>query len=118
LSDANTKFTAESGDILKAEGIEPKRLLPASPNRNAFVKRLVQTIQNECLDHLIAVGQNHVDYLVREFVRYNHRGRPHQGVGNMTLGANSGNTPLVATIDEPFCDESFGGLPKRYRRAA
>ena len=118
IHDADTKFTAQFRDILKSEGIEPKRLTPASPNMNAFVERFVQTIQVECLDHFIAVGQKHLNYLVREFVQYYHRDRPHQGVGNVTLGADSLEVPIAATIGEVVCDESLGGLLKSYRRAA
>lgn len=67
LHDNDTKFTAQFREILKAEGLRPHRLVPVSPNLNAYVERFIQTIQEECLDHFVVVGQAHFDYIVEEF---------------------------------------------------
>jgi putative transposase len=120
--DRDTKFTAQFRDILKAEGLRPKKLSPISPNLNAYVERFIQTIQQECLDHFVVVGQRHLDYLVAEFLRYYHEYRPHQGVGNVTLDRAASSDPpdtaVAASVDEIVRDEWLGGLLKSYRRAA
>ena len=36
-----------------------------------------QTIKTECLDRFIAFGQDHLNYLVREFVEHCNEARPH-----------------------------------------
>ena len=120
--DRDTKFTEQFREILKAEGLRPKKLSPVSPNLNAYVERFIQTIQQECLGHFVVVGQRHLDYLVAEFVRYYHELRPHQGVGNVTLDqvktAEAPENVAFGSVGEIVRDEWLGGLLKTYRRAA
>ncbi len=120
--DRDTKFTEQFRDILKAEGLRPKKLCPVSPNLNAYVERFIQTIQQECLDHFVVVGQAHLDYIVTEYLRYYHELRPHQGVGNVTLDratmADSPTDATAITVGKVVRDEWLGGLLKSYRRAA
>jgi putative transposase len=122
FDDRDTKFTEQFGDILKAEGLRPKKLAVAAPNANAFVERFIQTIQVECLDHFVVIGEKHLNYIVREFLRYYHTLRPHQGVGNVTLDLATTKDPPLETVPittgEIVCDEWLGGLLKSYRRAA
>ncbi|MFM7162046.1 MAG: hypothetical protein ACKO3P_16965 [Planctomycetaceae bacterium] len=66
----------------------------------------------------VALGEKYRDYLVREFVRYYHRDRPHQGVSNVTLDHPATDEPVLAKISDVVCDERLGGLLKSYRRAA
>jgi len=54
-----------------------------SPSTNAFVERFSQTLQQEALDYFIIFGQQHFDYIVREYIDYDCR--PHQGFGNVLL---------------------------------
>ena len=62
-----------------------KRLALRSPNTNAYIERFVQSIKQECLDHFVIFGPEHMDVLVGEYVEHYHTERPHQGVGNMPL---------------------------------
>ncbi|MGE5194622.1 MAG: integrase core domain-containing protein [Deltaproteobacteria bacterium] len=123
VHDRDTKFTEQFRDILKAEGLRPKKLAVAAPNTNAFVERFGQTIQQECLDHFVVVGETHLNYIVREFLRYYHELRPHQGLGNVMLTRATTNDPPTETVanntgGDIVCDEWLGGLLKSYRRAA
>src|SRR3954464_14629614 len=49
-----------------------------APNMNAYAERFVQTIQQECLDHFVVFGAQHMDHLCKEFVEHYHEERPHQ----------------------------------------
>src|SRR5262245_27418011 len=51
----------------------------------AFVERWIQSVQVECLDHFMMLGQKHLDYLVSTYVSYYHEYRPHQGLDNALL---------------------------------
>jgi putative transposase len=66
--------------------LRPNRLIPVSPNLNAYVERFIQTIQQECLDHFVVVGESHLYHIVREFLRYYHEEPPHEGLGNVPPG--------------------------------
>jgi putative transposase len=88
-----------------------------APNENAYVERFVQTIKQECLDHFLAFGQKHFDYLVREFVRYYHDCRPHQGLDNKVIVAGVVEA-LVTKAEQVQCESRLGGVLKTYGRAA
>ena len=53
-----------------------------SPNVNAFAERWAQSVQVECLDHFVVLGERHLEYLVSEYVEYFNQERPHQAMGN------------------------------------
>jgi putative transposase len=90
------------------------RLAYRSPNLNAYVERFIQSIQVECLDHILIFGETHFDYLVREFLEYYHEERPHQGLGNQLLSGQ----PPPANDGDVRCRTRLGGLLKHYYRAA
>jgi putative transposase len=103
-----------------SSGMVVKKPPPQSPNLNAFVQRFLQTLQQECLDHFVVVGERHLAHLVREFVSHYHAERPHQSLGNRPP---SGSAPSQTWNSPPpqvevICRERLGGLLKHYERAA
>ena len=78
IRDRDSKFTGMFDSIMKAHGIKMCPLPVRSPNLNAFAERFIQTLKLECLHHFIIFGEKHLNYLVREFIDYYHRQRPHQ----------------------------------------
>ena len=114
LDDSDTKFTQQFRDILKTEGLRPKRLTPVSPNLNAFVERFIQTLKHECLDHFLIVSEKQLNFIARVYLDHYHRERPHQGLGNMPLS----QSPPASGAGEIICQERLGGLLKHYERAA
>jgi putative transposase len=73
LRDRDGKFAAGDGDFGKAlaeNGITSVRLPHRSPNLNAHVERLIQSIQVECLDHFVILGTRHLDHLLSEYIDY------------------------------------------------
>ena len=97
--DGNAKFTEKFDEIFKTEGIKVKKLPFRSPNLNAFSERWVQSAQNECLNHFVVFGERHLDHLLREYEDFYNTVRPHQGLGNRTIG-------VVAM--PPVCEEPPG----------
>ena len=85
---------------------------PRSPNLDAFAERLVRSIKEECLDHLILSSVEQLDYAVREYLKYYYRERIHQGLGRIIEPRHEGKT------GEIVCIERLGGLLKSYHRAA
>ena len=66
--------------VRRARGLGIETLLtPArAPRANAIAERVVRTLRNECLDHLIVVNQAHLRAVLREFVEYYNVERPHR----------------------------------------
>ncbi|MFK7738020.1 MAG: integrase core domain-containing protein [Pirellulaceae bacterium] len=96
-----------------------------SPNTVAFVERFVQTIKQECLDHFIVFGEQHMSLLCSEFREHYHLERPHQGLENErpthTATKKSGKLPKPADtirLSDIRCEERLGGILKSYSRKA
>jgi putative transposase len=62
--------------IFEAEGIEEKRVGPQAPNLNAYAEPWVQSIKQECLDHYIVFGKEHLRHLFAQYVTHISRKDP------------------------------------------
>ena len=56
IHDRDTKYTASFRKIIKSGQVKPIKLPARSPNLNAFAERWVRSVKEECLSHLILVG--------------------------------------------------------------
>jgi putative transposase len=52
-----------------------------APKANAFCERLVGTIRRECVDYITPMNERHLRLILKEFVAYYNRGRPHSALG-------------------------------------
>ncbi|RNC81403.1 MAG: hypothetical protein ED559_06310 [Phycisphaera sp.] len=65
----------------------------SSPGRSGSSKeenetprsRITRFTETECLDHFACFSEDHLDYLIEEFLEHYHNDRPHQGIGNRTI---------------------------------
>ncbi|RPI61145.1 MAG: integrase [Planctomycetaceae bacterium] len=114
IRDGDKKFVEQFNEFLSAGGTEIVRIPPAAPNMNPFAERWCQSLQTECLDHFIILGQRHLRYLVGEYLDYYNHCRPHQSMGNQPL-AQAGDSPPPST-GRILCKERLGGLLKHYYR--
>ncbi len=51
------------------------------PKANAICERFLGSVRRECLDHMLVLGEQHLCRVIREYVEYFNRARPHQGIG-------------------------------------
>jgi putative transposase len=118
LRDRDGKFQAGDGAFdraLAAAGIAAVPLPFRSPNLNAHVERLIQSIQSECLDHFFVLGSRHMDLLLPEYIDYHNRQRPHSSLGFATPAGRK--SPARAGLVEPLelrCQQRLGGVIKHY----
>jgi putative transposase len=120
VRDRDSKFTKHFCEILEDDGIEFRKIAPMSPNMNPFAEAWVQRTKQEVLDHFIVFGEEHLRYLLKEWLIYYHKFRPHQGLGNVPIsGLAETEDSLMALGREGIdCHESLGGILKRYERRA
>jgi putative transposase len=126
--DNDTKFSKAVDQDLRSRRIKVCKTAFRAPNTNAFVERFIQTLQHECLDHFVVLGQRHFDYLVAEWLEYYHEERPHQSLENEPLKKpkqrgrpKKHHGPLdmqFVPLSEVRCRLRLGGLLKSYSRAA
>ena len=124
MRDRDSKFENGFDTVIEDGGAEIQKTAHRAPNQNAFIERWVQSIGQECLDHFLAFGEQHLDYLVSEYVAYYHLERPHQSLDNdpplRTPGTDKPpdqDEPSIGT-DHIQCQTRLGGLLKHYFREA
>jgi transposase InsO family protein len=81
IHDRDSKFTAHGDALLGDVGSKVIRLPVQSPNLNAYAERWVRTVREECLDRVIVLNEDHLRWVLREFVRHYNERRPHRALG-------------------------------------
>jgi transposase InsO family protein len=94
-------------------GLETVLTPVRAPRANAIAERVVRTLRNECLDHLIVLNEAHLRAVLREYVAYYNTARPHRSLGLRPPlpGDRNYTGPIRA---RPV----LGGLHHAYDRAA
>jgi transposase InsO family protein len=102
ICDRDAKWSAPVRERLQEGGLRVIQTPYRAPNANAHAERFVRSITEECLDHVIPLGEGHFRRAVAEFVIHYHRERNHQGLGN-------------DLIERPPGQESGGRIGRRSR---
>jgi putative transposase len=86
-----------------------------APRANAVCERFLGSVRRECLDHLLILGERHLERVLAEYARYFNVERPHQGLAQqIPTGAATPANIDRRVIETPV----LGGLHHAYRRAA
>lgn len=114
ICDRDAKWSASVRARLREAGIRVVQTPYHAPNANAYAERFIRSIQEECLDRLIPLGERHLRRAIAEFVAHYHRERNHQGLGNELIErARSGDR-----VGRVRRQQRLGGLLNYYTRAA
>ena len=83
---------------------------------NSICERFLGSVRRECLDHVVVLGERHLERVLREYsFSYFNRARPHQGSGHLvpfgsaTSARGGGEVVGLPVLSGPHHD---------YRRAA
>ncbi len=115
ILDRDPLYTAQFRRLLKDSGVEPPRLPAKSPNLNSYAERFVRSVRQECLSHIIPLGEDHLRAVLREFEQHYNAERNHQGLDNELL------TPLSKAANDNFEVQRrtrLGGILSYYHREA
>jgi putative transposase len=116
VRDRDSSYVAAFDQALADAGVTAHPLPYRSPNLNAHVERLIQSIQSECLDHFLVLGTRHLDHLLSGYIDgYYNRERPHSSLGFATPAGRK--PPVRAGPVEPLklrCRQRLGGVLKHY----
>ena len=120
VRDRDSKFTSQFCSILEDDGIEFKVIAPMSPNMNPFAEAWVQRTKHEVLNNFIVFGEDHLRFLLKEWLTYYHKFRPHQGLGNVPISGIPRGTerPVDFQPDDIVCHDRLGGSLKHYEQKA
>ncbi len=101
-----------------ASGIRVLRTPIRTPQANATCERFLGSVRRECLDHLLILGEAHLRRVLREYVAYFNRARPHQGIGQAIPAGASPAEPQGVDTGRIVALPVLGGLHHDYRVAA
>ncbi len=117
--DRDTKYVKAFDDIFTGEGRRIKKTPIKSPNLQAFVERVIQTLKHEVLNAFCVVSEQHLDHTLKIGADwYNHR-RGHSGRDHLPPVRERDDPPSVDFKKQKIvCDSELGGYLKSYRAAA
>ena len=113
IFDHDSKFDAEVIGFLMATRLKPKRTSVQAPWQNGISERWVGSCRREILDHVIALNEQHLHRLIRDYVSYYHQDRIHDSLKKDTPNRRpvehkpSPNSVLISNA-------RLGGLHHRY----
>ena len=92
-------------------GIRDKPIAPGSPWQNSFAERLIGSIRRECVDHVIALGEQHLRRVLKSYASYYNTARTQ---AHWTMMRRS-RSP-VQRIGRIVSHALVGGLHHQYAR--
>ena len=113
ILDRDTEFDAEVVSFLRSTGLKPVRTSVQAPWQNGIAERWIGSCRRELLDHIIALDENHLLRLLREYVAYHHGDRIHD-----SLGKDSPHSRIIEHRPDNkakiIASSRIGGLHHRY----
>ena len=92
-------------------GIRDKPISAASPWQNCFAEQLIGSIRRECVDHVVALGEQHLRRVLRSYARYYNEARTHR-----SLNKDAPITRPVQRTGHIASRALVGGLHHQYVR--
>lgn len=119
MHDRDAKFTKEFDEIVQSRGCETKKTPIQSPNLQAHVERVVQTLKHEVLNEFVVISEKHLNHICREAQDWYNNERGHSARENLPP---SWDLPPQETksikLNDVFCTTRLGGLLKHYGKRA
>ena len=122
FADAERRLLAEKGKPLGrkllaevASLASPETILRWYREQVAEAEGFVRSIEQECLRHIVPLGERHLRAVVREFVEHYHAERDRQGLGDIIPFPSRDSASSVGRIVRR---ERLGGIVSFYERNA
>jgi putative transposase len=120
IHDHDAKYGPAFARVAASSGIDVILTPVRAPRANAVCERFLRSVRRECVDHVLILGERHLQRVLAEYVAYFNRSRPHQGLGQSTPRAvHTRVSPrLGRAADAVIAIPVLGGLHHEYRAAA
>ena len=114
IHDRDAKFPPSFDQVFEADDVTMIRTPFRSPKANAFAERWIRSAREECLDHVIILGEQHLGRVRKEYEQYFNHARPHQGIAQQVPAGDSRG----AERSPVRCRDVLGGIIHDYYREA
>ena len=114
ICDRDPQWRSGVEEWLGTAGVRVVRTPPGAPNGNAHTERFVRSVQEECLNRLVPLGEQHLRRTLHEFAAHYHRERNHQGLANELIDHPPEQTASGAVRRR----QRLGGILSFYDRSA
>ena len=81
MRDRDSKFGRLFDRVATGVGIRVIRTPVQAPRANAICERFLGSVRRECLDHVLTVGERHLERVLAQYIVYFNSNRTHQGIG-------------------------------------
>jgi transposase InsO family protein len=116
IRDNDAKYGPRFDRLAAASGICVLRTPVRAPRANAVCERFLGSVRRECLDHVLVLGERQLSRVLRKYVAFFNRARPHQGLGQALPEPSPGE--LARHAGPIRAVPVLGGLHHTYQRAA
>lgn len=117
IRDRDSKYGQAFTRVAVGTSIEILKTPYRAPKANAICERFLGSVRRECLDHILVLGEQHLYRVIREYVEYFNRARPHQGI-EQKIPEDSGLIPEKQGKGKVIAFPVLNGLHHDYRLAA
>jgi putative transposase len=118
IRDNDSKYGTAFTRVAEASGITELRTAYRAPRQNATCERFLGSVRRECLDHVLILGEAHLQRVLREYVAYCNGARPHQGLQQRLPDGTAGRAQQPEIGRRVRASLVLGGLHHTYQRAA
>jgi transposase InsO family protein len=80
IRDRDSKYSGPFDEVFRSEGIRIVKTPVRAPKANAIAERFIRTVRTECLDWLLILNSHHLEGVLRVYVEYYNRERPHRAL--------------------------------------
>ena len=118
IHDRDSSFGTVFNRRVESLGIKQVHTPVMAPKANAIAERWVRSIRNECLDHHLIFGHQHLQRTVKEYVDYYNRWRPHRSLDQKAPCIDLWRSPKKSSTGRLTATPILSGLHHVYQWAA
>src|SRR5215467_14441081 len=118
IRDNDSKFGPCFARVAATSGIKVLKTPYYAPLANAICERFLGSVRRECLDHVLILHEQHLHRVLRAYVAYFNRARPHQEIQQRVPDGEVPSVPSGQSSNGITAVPVLGGLHHEYRRVA
>jgi len=118
IRDNDSKFGSCFARVATTSAIEILKTPVHAPQANAICERLLRSVRQECLDHLLIFHEKQLQRVLNAYMAYFNQARPHQGIGQQIPVVWGVSRSTQHAADKVIAVPNLGGLHHDYRKVA